>query len=131
MKDEGKGNWRERNRQEGTIAKQVLEIKVFKNAMKRYEGEQKRTTEMNEAQREELGKFEGERNRQEGIIAKQASEIEVFKNTTKKCEDELKHATEMNETQGGELARLKDKNKVMKAKEDRLMEEFGKLKEEI
>jgi hypothetical protein len=77
------------------------------------------------------GKLERERNRQEGTIAKQASEIEVLKNATKKCENELKRSTEANKAQRGELAQLKDENKGMKVKEDRLMEEVGKLKEEI
>jgi hypothetical protein len=82
-------------------------------------------------QRRRKRELEGERNRQEGTIAKQASEIKVFKNARKKCEDELKCNTEVNEAQRAELGRLTEEIKVMKAKEDPLMEEVSKLKEEI
>jgi hypothetical protein len=44
----------ERNRQEGTVAKQASEIEVFKSATKKCEDELKRSTEANEAQRREL-----------------------------------------------------------------------------
>jgi chromosome segregation ATPase len=75
--------------------------------------------------------LEGERTRQEETIAKQALEIEVFKNTTKECEDKLRCSTDANEGQREQLPQLKEENKGMKAKEDRLMGEVGKLKEEI
>jgi predicted RNase H-like nuclease (RuvC/YqgF family) len=74
--------------------------------------------------------LEGERNRQKGTIAKQASEIEGLKEAKKKSEDELRRSTDTNEAQRRELGQLKDDNKAMKAKEDRLVEEVGKLEGE-
>jgi hypothetical protein len=47
----------ERKRQEGTIAKQASEIEVFKNVKEKYKDELKRRIDVNEAQREELGRL--------------------------------------------------------------------------
>jgi hypothetical protein len=51
---------RERNSQEGTIAKRASQIEVFKNATKKCKDELKRSTEANEAQKEELGRLTDE-----------------------------------------------------------------------
>jgi predicted nucleic acid-binding Zn-ribbon protein len=105
----------------GDLRKEVLQEQSEKADL---EGEK-------EEQQQEVGKLEGERNRQEGTIAKLAAETEGLKDAKKKSEDELKRSAEANEEQGRELGQLKDDNRAIKAKEDRLVEEDGKQKEEI
>jgi hypothetical protein len=72
-----------------------------------------------------------ERSRQEGTIGREASEIENSTGAKKKYEYELKGGIVVNEAQKRELGQLKDENKVLKAKQDLLVEEVGKLKKEI
>jgi chromosome segregation ATPase len=69
---------RERNRQEGTIAKQASKIEVFKNETKECEDELKRSTEANEAQRGELTRLKDENQAmkaKEGRLGEEVTEL--------------------------------------------------------
>jgi FtsZ-binding cell division protein ZapB len=78
--------------------------------------------------RRKIEELEGASQKQEGTIAPQVSEIESLKAAKNECKGELKHSTKANEAQERELRQLKDENK---SKEDPLMGEVEKLKEEI
>jgi septal ring factor EnvC (AmiA/AmiB activator) len=80
------------------------------------------------ALRKEVEQQRKETLREQSEKAGLKAEIEGLKDVKKKSEDELKRSAEVNEAQGRELGQLKGENK---AKEDRLVEETGKLKEEI
>jgi hypothetical protein len=72
--------------------------------------------------------LEVESHGQEEMIARQASELNELKTTNQKSEDELTRNIEENGALKGQLARLKEE---MKVKQDPLLKEIGRLKEEI
>jgi hypothetical protein len=83
----------ERNRQEGTIAKQASEIEVFKNATKKWEDELKRSTEANGSQREELGQLTDEIR---ATKAKEGRRMEEVSELTDLLKCRLLHPEEVN-----------------------------------
>jgi predicted nucleic acid-binding Zn-ribbon protein len=74
---------RERNRQEGTITRQALEIDGFRNARKTWEDELKRSTEANEAHKEELAQLKDEIKAMKAKEARLGEEVAQLTNLLK------------------------------------------------
>jgi hypothetical protein len=105
---------REQARKIENLHKEVVQAETQKVAMKAAVDEQRRR----------IGELEGESQTQKGTIVRQTSEIEGLTTAKKKCENELSRSTGAAEGQVREIEQLK-------AKEDQLMKEVEKLKEEI
>jgi septal ring factor EnvC (AmiA/AmiB activator) len=116
---------------EKKIGEQGREIEDLRKKVAREQSEKDVIKAAIDEQQRKIGELESESQGQERTIVSQASEIEGLKTVKQKCEDELAPSIEANGAQGREFRPLKHDNKRMKVKEDRLVEEVGKLKEEI
>jgi hypothetical protein len=73
----------ERNRQKGTITRQASEIEGFRNAKRKWEDELKRSTEANEAHKEELAQLKDEIKAMKAKEARLGGEVAELTNLLK------------------------------------------------